>query len=106
MLTAIQTGLVSGGPYTRTPCAVHTQPLKPDWTLATMAWSPGFDSCSPLASLRRITMNAVPAAKLSLKVELPEYTLRQSPPVAFPDWSNENQSPAPAGSLPRTCRRP
>ena len=37
MLTAIQTGLVSGGPYTRTPGLVHTQPLMPCATVATIA---------------------------------------------------------------------
>ena len=72
MLTAIQTGLARHGPYTRTPGLVHTHPRMPCATVAIIAWSPGFESCRPFASDLRITMNAVPAAKLSLNVELPE----------------------------------
>ena len=102
MLTAIQTGFTMHGPYTRTPGLVHTQPLKPCATVAIIAWSPGLESCRPFASDLRITMNAVPAAKLSRNVELPEYTFRKSPPVRLPDWSSEKKSPAPAGSVPST----
>ena len=65
MLTAIQTGFTMHGPYTRTPGLVHTHPLKPCATVAIIAWSPGLESCRPFASDLRITMNAVPAAKLS-----------------------------------------
>ncbi len=106
MLTAIQTGFAMHGPYTRTPGLVHTHPLKPCATVAIIAWSPGLESWRPFASDLRITMNAVPAAKLSLNVELPEYTFRKSPPVRLPDWSSEKKSAAPAGSAPRHVRRP
>ena len=106
MLTAIQTGFTMHGPYTRTPGLVHTQPLKPCATVAIIAWSPGLESCRPFASDLRITTNAVPAAKLSMYVELPEYTFRKSPPVRLPDWSREKKSLAPAGSVPSTDRRP
>ena len=106
MLTAIHTGFTMHGPYTRTPGLVHTHPLKPCATVAIIAWSPGLESWRPFASDLRITMNAVPAAKLSRNVELPEYTFRKSPPVRLPDWSSEKKSPAPAGSVPSTVRRP
>ena len=76
MFTAIHTGFTMHGPYTRTPGLVHTHPLKPCATVAIIAWSPGLESWRPFASDLRITMNAVPAAKLSRSVELPGLQLR------------------------------